>query len=548
MNASVDVLQGALGDAYQTHRVNLSLTPQGVTTLERVGIRWLQAAIDALLIDGESRRIEVILGVSGVEPMPRGGWVQPGTAGGMYLDGEAVGRVSLVPLDGTADVLKRVVMLPSLVLMDGTGSVAFGGSHGRVGKLVGKAYGVLYDRAPVALDTWKQFRNSRSANSARDAKARMAPFATSSTAPGGENTAWFALHWLEPGGAEVWALEAAEIAKAAGYRVVITVDQVAPQRWLERATEITDHVYLASNVLSEDDWGRFLRGVVEKFSPTFVMIHHSARAYEFLPELRHLRPDVTVLDSTHVVEHRTGGFVRPSIEYTSLIDAHHVISPELRDLYLLDAGINADKVHYHPLISSELEGQSVEPSAAAEEPLRVGFLGRIATQKRPFLFVELARRLNAKDTTGFEFILQGSGPLDGFLGRQISRSGLDGVIQRRAWGPSEDFLNTVDVLVICSDNEGLTLTSLEADRHGVLVMSADVGSQATVVPETALLPRSPRAFLAGAERELRRLANDRQLLTEALKEQHDLVSALGVHDSASTFLQDFVARTLGVTP
>ena len=54
-------------------------------------------------------------------------------------------------------------------------------------------------------------------------------------------------------------------------------------------------------------------------------------------------------------------------------------------------------------------------------------------------------------------------------------------------------LDAADVLVITSDNEGVTLTSFEADAHDALVISADVGSQRSVVvddPDCRLLVSS----------------------------------------------------------
>jgi hypothetical protein len=96
------------------------------------------------------------------------------------------------------------------------------------------------------------------------------------------------------------------------------------------------------------------------------------------------------------------------------------------------------------------------------------------------------------------------------------------------------------VLVISSDNEGLTLTSLEAERHGVLILSADVGSQRTVVAEPLLVPRPPRKFVAGAARALDVLATVPGAFLHAQREQHALVRALGQRETASSFLKTWL--------
>lgn len=544
--SSTNDLVKALEHRFVGYEVVLSTTDAGGAILGELGADWIGAVVDSLLMCQPGVRLELVLAQSDAEPLAPGGRVQPGTAGGMFVDARAVGRLTLAPASADAPVLKRILSLPGPALLAGDSSVVFGAGRGRVGEVVGRAYGSLYRRAPLALDMWKQARNSRALGRSRDMHPRASAIRGGRLdGPGVDHvpTAWFAMHWLEPGGAEVWALDAAQIAKDLGYRVVITADVAAPQRWLDRALAIADHVYLPSNVLDEGDWGAFLRGLVRAYEPDLLHIHHAGRAYAFLPELRHLAPHTLVVDSTHIVEHRTGGFVRQSVEYSNLIDHHHVISPELRDLYLLDARVPAERVHYHPLTHGQSGGDAAaRPTRSG--PLRIGFLGRISAQKRPFLFVEVARRLHHKDPDAFTFVIQGSGPFDEYLDGQIRAAGLTGVIERRPWGSAEDLLRDVDVLVIPSDNEGLTLTSLEADRQGVLVVSADVGSQATVVPREVLLPREPRAFCRRAVHLLRELSKDPDRVETALADQHRLVGALRELQNASDFLRSLLQSHL----
>lgn len=548
MEQSVESLQEALADRFPGDDVVLSLTATGERIVSRLGVEWLCCGVAPLRVDDPERPVELVLGISDREPLEPGGWVQPGTSGQMYLGEGAVGRLSLSPRSGEhGEVVKRILRMPSEAVLDGHGEVAFGSANGRIRRALISGYGKVYDRAPVLLDVWKQTRNVRRDPLARGGWRGLSPM-TSGRAVDLTDvppTVWIAMHWLEPGGAEVWALDSAQIAREQGFRVVITVDRPAPQRWLDRALAITEHVYLAASVLDENDWGRFERGIVERYAPSVLHIHHSQRAYDFLPELKHLHPSTRVIDSTHIVENRTGGFVRPSIEYTALIDLHHVISPELRDLYRFDAHIPESKVRYRPLTDVVEDVELPVPTPRGDGPLRVGFLGRIAAQKRPFLFVELVRRLHRSAPGRFRFIMQGSGPLDGYLGSQIARSGLSNVIERREWGPAKDFFADVDVLVISSDCEGLTLVGLEADASGVLVLSADVGSQATIVPCESLLPRQPRAFLSAAQQVLGRLGSDREAFGAALAHQHALVQSLREHQPAKVFLREYLSSLTG---
>ncbi|MGW6003842.1 glycosyltransferase [Oerskovia enterophila] len=524
---------------FPEREIRISLTGEGRATGARLGTKWFSSALAALSLAAGDAPFQVVLLESGHEPLPNPTTLDPSTAGGLFGQRDAVGLISVSGASGsTRQVVQKVLRVPSQDLLDERGDFHFIAPTSLKRRVVGSAYERVYSRAPILLDRWRQDRNSRGNVTQEMVASTALPLTTVSsderevaTAP----VAWFALHWLESGGAESWALESAQIAADAGYRVLITADVPAPQRLLERVAEITDDVFIPSNVLADEDWGKFLTALMETYQPSVLHIHHSARAYSFLPELRHMYPDVTVLDSTHIVEHRTGGFVRQSIEMSPYIDLHHVISPELRDLYLLDARIEPSKVAYRPLTSST-DVQAGTASTRGDGPLRIGFLGRVAPQKRPFLFVELVRRLNRRHHGQFEYLMQGSGGLSALTDAQIAREGLKDVIIRRPWGPIADFMDSVDVLVITSDNEGLTLTSLEAEEHGVLVLSADVGSQRTVIAPDLLVPRAPKAFLKAAEATLVRLSGSRSAFDEARTVQSELIQALREIEPASLFL------------
>lgn len=520
--------------------VRLSLTDHGSQIAGRLGGRWFASVVDSQRLAHPGRALELILTAITSEPFMRSHPVQPGTAGGMYGEGRAVGRLTVPGTGGSGgEPVARILTVPSVSLLDDAGEFEFIAPTSRERRIAAKIYKTAYSRAPLLLDRWRQSRNSSLVGHRREIKAispgLVAQGPELARDPQQRPAVWLALHWLETGGAESWAFDAARIARDAGFEVIITADVPAPQRELDKALELADHVYVPANVLAEEDWGPFLRGVVSKHRIAALHIHHSGRAYGFLPELRHLCDDVLVIDSTHIVEHRTGGFVRTSVEYSNHIDQHHVISPELRDIYLLDAGLPKDKVHYHPLTRARTVATSPR-AARAEGPLRIGFLGRLAPQKRPFLFVELVARLHAKNPEAFSFVMQGSGVLSSLTAGQIAKKGLGDVIERRDWGPVGQFMDEVDVLVISSDNEGLTLTTLEAEEHGVLVLSADVGSQRTVIAPNLLVPRDPSGFLGESVRALTRLATTDGAFAEALAAQAELVASLESVQPARDYL------------
>src|SRR5690606_37449508 len=83
----------------------------------------------------------------------------------------------------------------------------------------------------------------------------------------------------------------------------------------------------------------------------------------------------------------------------------------------------------------------------------------------------------------------------------IRRGRLEHIIESRAHTrPVVDTWSEADLLVVSSQNEGLTLTTFEAVAAGVPVLSSDVGSQSTIVRGPVLVPAAPGAFVREATR------------------------------------------------
>ena len=535
-------LTDRLKRAADRREVQISVTSAGNEALLAVGQDWLASVVAAASVAHPHSPIELVLVPADREPVEPAWSVTPGLPGDWFTQHGALGLVTIEG-DDAHEPIGRIVRVPTPDLLAGETQFAFvDGRHG-IRRRIGQVYGELYRRAPLLLDQYKQVRTARrpwlTKTHARGAQPLAALDAPTPPRPQGKIGAWFALHWLEAGGAESWAFESAQLAADSGLEVVVTVDRAAPQRQLARALAITPHVYLAANVLTWPDWSEFGPNVIRHHNVGVIHIHHSSAAYQLLPLIRHTFPTVRVFDSTHLPEHRTGGFVRQSMEHSNLIDLHHVISPVLRDNYILDAQIPAERVAYRPLTGLAGQVAATPPTVwAGATPLTVGFLGRLAPQKRPFLFVELVKRLHKAAPGRFRFVMQGSGPLEQIVTENIARAGMTSVIERRDWGPAEDFLSDVDVLVVSSDNEGLTLTALEAAQHGVLVLSADVGSQVTVTAPDLVMPATPLGFLKAAQAALTCLSRDPARFAAELHQQEALNDDLRRQESATAYFTE----------
>jgi len=244
----------------------------------------------------------------------------------------------------------------------------------------------------------------------------------------------------------------------------------------------------------------FLSGILANFDVRGIHIHHNTWLYQRLPWLKAQRPDIPVVDSLHILEWRTGGFVDIAARLSNMIDVHHVISPALRDYLLGQQGLPPEKIKLATLANlTGTDIASVNRTRAADDPFTVAFVGRFTQQKRPYLFLQLAARLRKQAPGRVRFVMHGEGELGNEVQSLRVRYRLGDDLEVR--GPEIPVARTLadaDVLVISSDNEGLTLTSFEATAAGVPVVSTDVGSQASLVATDLLCPRHPYPFLHAA--------------------------------------------------
>lgn len=325
----------------------------------------------------------------------------------------------------------------------------------------------------------------------------------------------FGLHWLELGGAERWALRTIELAREAGLLPIVVTDQPSTHPWIVRPELDGAVVVPLTRPMDPGLAASFLGGIFDAFDVRGVHVHHSTWLYGRLPWIQAVRPDIPVVDTLHILEWRTGGFVHVSLRMSDMIDIHHVISPQMRDHLTGKQGIAPQKVALATL--AELTAGEILPRddwnrGAGNRRFTVAFVGRFTQQKRPYLFAQLAKELVRSPSVPMRFVMHGDGELAAEVRRLRGRLGLGDLLELRGTDhPVSATMAEADVLVMPSDNEGLALTTFEATRAGVAVISTDVGSQASIVADGLLCPRHPYPFLRAArERVLNMAQSDEQ--------------------------------------
>ena len=109
----------------------------------------------------------------------------------------------------------------------------------------------------------------------------------------------------------------------------------------------------------------------------------------------------------------------------------------------------------------------------------VVFVGRLTTIKRPDRLIELAKYLKSNHPSTW-LLIAGAGELLDSLSAQALKDQLP--ITFLGWRKDIGvILSASDIAVLCSDNEGIPLTLIQASQAGLPIVSTDVGSVSDIV-------------------------------------------------------------------
>ena len=132
-----------------------------------------------------------------------------------------------------------------------------------------------------------------------------------------------------------------------------------------------------------------------------------------------------------------------------------------------------------PIIRLEKSSSRSQLGLPLDRPI-IMFVGRLARIKRPDIFVGLARRFENHPLRPI-FAFVGDGPLADQLKQESAH--LDNVVFS-GWHQDLDVVySAADIVVLCSDNEGMPLSLIEASSIGVPIIASNVGSVCEIVTD-----------------------------------------------------------------
>ena len=151
---------------------------------------------------------------------------------------------------------------------------------------------------------------------------------------------------------------------------------------------------------------------------------------------------------------------------------------------LVRAGIAPEskfEVIYPGLQELDRYPQAEAQSALGLDPSRkyLVFVGRLTTIKRPDRLIDLARFLKDNHPDSW-LLIAGAGELFDTLSAQVENELLP--VTLLGWRKDiGTILSASDIAVLCSDNEGIPLTLIQASQAGLPIVSTDVGSVSDIV-------------------------------------------------------------------
>ncbi|MDO5059079.1 MAG: glycosyltransferase family 4 protein [Neisseria sp.] len=271
------------------------------------------------------------------------------------------------------------------------------------------------------------------------------------------------------GGAE--RVHADILANFADYRThcVLTVKSVDDffKEDFTRYTEITDIGSLRSLVYPY--YAKRIASLINRKAQAIVFGCNSRFFYQMLP---YLKPNVKVIDLLHAFSFDANAAESISLPVAERIDTRIVLGEKTKGDFrrqYREAGKPESLLERIKIIPNKVDAPAVLPQKPENEKLKILFVGRNSPEKRPELFLEIAKKA-AERKLPAEFYLIGD-----FEGMSVPYPNVHIVGSIREKARLNTYYQSADLLLITSWREGLPMVVLEGMAYGVVPVSTDVG-------------------------------------------------------------------------
>ena len=333
------------------------------------------------------------------------------------------------------------------------------------------------------------------------------------------------LPFMAMGGADKFNLDVVKGLNKNNFEIGIITTLASHNNWQQLFRKHAADIFNLPDFLDMENWAEFISYYIKSRQADIIFLSHSSYGYYLLPWLKKEFPKIKVVDYLHIVEwdYRGGGYARLSAKMREIIDKTLASNAFLYGELINTLGHDRKKTEilYTGGGHEEFEPDNVEKGFihkmfcfAKQRPV-VLFPCRLVPQKRPLLMLEIANGLRdyIKDVA---FVVVGDGHLLDELKKHVRQKKLkETVYFAGSHTDMAPFYNDSHVTLICSQNEGLALTTYESLSMRVPVVSADVGGQAELVNETVgkiVAGHSAEAYISALKEILTKNCADKQKL------------------------------------
>lgn len=299
--------------------------------------------------------------------------------------------------------------------------------------------------------------------------------------------------WMTTGGADKFNLDIIKRMNHEKYEFTILTTEPNANDWRQDFEEYAT-VYDLTSFLDRKYWTSFVNYIIQKKKIDLIFNTNSQYGYAILPYLKVKYPTIPIIDYIHMEEWywRNGGYSRDSSSIASVIDKTYICNKNSEKILVDYFKRNPKDVEtmYIGVDEKVFDPNKFDKKSCLEDlkinkdgKFIISYICRIAEQKRPYLLLEIIKRLQERRKDVL-FVIAGDGP---FLAEMKKKAKSYKIIDNMVFlGNVKDTSKVYaisDITINCSIKEGLALTAYESLAMGVPVISSDVGGQKELVNE-----------------------------------------------------------------
>lgn len=232
--------------------------------------------------------------------------------------------------------------------------------------------------------------------------------------------------------------------------------------------ELNSIINKKSSFLNKKLFKTIARAINSSESITKVLGCNTDYFYEILPLLN--KPAIDLIHSIAPNDTRKAMFAEADSLLSKRIVINNYTRNQLYEIVKTHTGniTQQDKIHVIP------NGVEIDDNYLSDNELkyRIGFIGRWSLEKRPELFLELAKKLKI-DFPHLEFVMAGSAM--NLHDEEITKAGVINLGSVKDKQKLNNIYKSLDFLIITSTYEGFPMVMMESMPFGVIPVCTDVG-------------------------------------------------------------------------